>query len=262
MLFLFPISPAGRSTSLLVSNRIWWWTATVRSQTVGLSPPPSSFTTSSPIRTLLPKYVQVSSTRTGCVEGLENEFVSCAFSCSMTVPFCEASWSAAPTWPGVPTLRAVTRSCVRRTLVAWAPAPSAAGLPVSAVTSQRYIWLILMLKSSKNSCYIETCWDYVQVIFHFKINKKSNKKLNSRKFGIVKINLFLWCKAEFSASILQSSMSHDPSEIILICWFAAQILPIQLLLVLNYQYWILLLLKICCCLIFLWTVFFSGLFNE
>ncbi len=29
-------------------------------------------------------------------------------------------------------------------------------------------------------------------------------------------------KAEFSASFLQSSVSHDPSEIILICWFAAQ----------------------------------------
>jgi len=26
-------------------------------------------------------------------------------------------------------------------------------------------------------------------------------------------------KAEFSASLLQSSVSHDPSEIILICWF-------------------------------------------
>ncbi len=29
-------------------------------------------------------------------------------------------------------------------------------------------------------------------------------------------------KAEFSASLLQSSVSHDPSEIILISWFAAQ----------------------------------------
>ncbi len=29
-------------------------------------------------------------------------------------------------------------------------------------------------------------------------------------------------KAEFSASLLQSLISHDPSEIILICWFAAQ----------------------------------------
>ncbi len=29
-------------------------------------------------------------------------------------------------------------------------------------------------------------------------------------------------KAEFSASLLQSSVSHDPSEIILICWFTAQ----------------------------------------
>ncbi len=35
-------------------------------------------------------------------------------------------------------------------------------------------------------------------------------------------NLFLWYKAEFSASLLQFSVSHDPSEIILICWFAAQ----------------------------------------
>ncbi len=29
-------------------------------------------------------------------------------------------------------------------------------------------------------------------------------------------------KAEFSASLLQSSVSHDPSEIFLIWWFAAQ----------------------------------------
>jgi len=28
---------------------------------------------------------------------------------------------------------------------------------------------------------------------------------------------------EFSASLLQSALSHDPSEIILICWFAAQL---------------------------------------
>ncbi len=30
---------------------------------------------------------------------------------------------------------------------------------------------------------------------------------------ILKCNWFLWCKAE---------LSHDPSEIILICWFAVQ----------------------------------------
>jgi len=29
-------------------------------------------------------------------------------------------------------------------------------------------------------------------------------------------------KAEFSASLLQSSIWHDPSEIILVCWFGAQ----------------------------------------
>ncbi len=29
-------------------------------------------------------------------------------------------------------------------------------------------------------------------------------------------------KAEYSASLFQPSVSHDPSEIILACWFAAQ----------------------------------------
>ncbi len=27
-------------------------------------------------------------------------------------------------------------------------------------------------------------------------------------------------RAEFSATFIQSSVSHDPSEIILMCWFA------------------------------------------
>ncbi len=31
-------------------------------------------------------------------------------------------------------------------------------------------------------------------------------------------NLFLWYNAEFSASLV-ASVSHDPSQIILICWF-------------------------------------------
>ncbi len=34
---------------------------------------------------------------------------------------------------------------------------------------------------------------------------------------ILKYNLFLWYKAVFSAWLLQSSVSHDPSEIMLIC---------------------------------------------
>jgi len=38
---------------------------------------------------------------------------------------------------------------------------------------------------------------------------------------ILKCNFFLWCAAVFSASLLQSSVSHDPSEIIN-CWLAAQ----------------------------------------
>ncbi len=35
-------------------------------------------------------------------------------------------------------------------------------------------------------------------------------------------NLIYSYYGKFSASLLQSSVSHDPSEIILICWFAAQ----------------------------------------
>ncbi len=42
----------------------------------------------------------------------------------------------------------------------------------------------------------------------------------------VKGHLFLWCAAEFSASLLQSSESRDSSEIIIICWFAAHLLSI------------------------------------
>ncbi len=39
---------------------------------------------------------------------------------------------------------------------------------------------------------------------------------------ILKCNLFLWCKAEFSASSLQSSVLRDSAEIIPTCRFAAQ----------------------------------------
>ncbi len=38
----------------------------------------------------------------------------------------------------------------------------------------------------------------------------------------LKCELFLWCDAKFSASVFNLSVSHDPSEIILICWFAAK----------------------------------------
>ncbi len=31
----------------------------------------------------------------------------------------------------------------------------------------------------------------------------------------------IYAEAEFSASLLQALVSHDPSEIILICWLAA-----------------------------------------
>ncbi len=41
-------------------------------------------------------------------------------------------------------------------------------------------------------------------------------------FEYIEKKIFLWCAAVFSASLLQSSVSHDPSEIILIYWFTAQ----------------------------------------
>ncbi len=58
---------------------------------------------------------------------------------------------------------------------------------------------------------------------------------------ILKCYLFLWCKAEFSAS----SVLHDPSEIILICWFDAQE---TFLIIINAE-------KVCC-LIFLWILWY------
>jgi len=54
------------------------------------------------------------------------------------------------------------------------------------------------------------------------------KKLLRFKNAVLQYNLFqnviYSCdgKAEFSASLLQSWVSHDPSGIFLICWFAAQ----------------------------------------
>ncbi len=77
-------------------------------------------------------------------------------------------------------------------------------------------------------------------------------KIKMFSLYVLKCNLFLWCKADFLASLLQSSMSHDPSEIILICWFAAQetflIIVLKTVVLLN---------------IFAETVlFFEGFFDE
>ncbi len=50
-----------------------------------------------------------------------------------------------------------------------------------------------------------------------------NTVISARLFNVFsKVIYSCDVKAEFSASLLQSSVSHDPSEIILICWFAAQ----------------------------------------
>ncbi len=67
---------------------------------------------------------------------------------------------------------------------------------------------------------------FIKAIFNQKYSKNNNivkyyyKQLFSIFIYIFKFNYS--CKAKFSASLLLSSVTKDPSEIILICWFAAQ----------------------------------------
>ncbi len=64
--------------------------------------------------------------------------------------------------------------------------------------------------------------DYFSPKLHL-FNKKYTKNSNIVKTVFYFNILFLWCQIWFfNQSILQSSVSHDPSEIILICWFGAQ----------------------------------------
>ncbi len=67
-----------------------------------------------------------------------------------------------------------------------------------------------MLLKKSLSCSPRLC------LFHQKYSKHSNTEY------ILKCNYFCDVKVEFSASLLQSSVSHDPSQIILIYWFGAQ----------------------------------------
>ncbi len=55
-----------------------------------------------------------------------------------------------------------------------------------------------------------------------------SKRLLQFKWYVFNFNIF-WsviysceCKAEFQQLLVKSSVSHGPSEIILICWFGAQ----------------------------------------
>ncbi len=59
--------------------------------------------------------------------------------------------------------------------------------------------------------------------------KNKNGEMLLKFKNTLKCNLFLWRKAEFSASLLQSSVSHDTSEIILICWFIISVETVVLL---------------------------------
>ncbi len=50
----------------------------------------------------------------------------------------------------------------------------------------------------------------------------SFEQIQSKEYCEILLHLLLWYKAESSASLLQSSVSHDLSEIILTSWFAAK----------------------------------------
>ncbi len=69
---------------------------------------------------------------------------------------------------------------------------------------------------------------------------------------ILKCYLFLWCKAVFLASFLPFSVSHDPSEIILICWFNVKV---TFIIIINVE-------NSCPAYYFLWKHFVSGWFDE
>ncbi len=99
---------------------------------------------------------------------------------------------------------------------------------------------------------IEASYVYQGCNYFIKIHKKYYYTLRSPflfKY-ILKCNLLLWCKAEFSASLLQSSASHDPLNHSI--WFSSKISY-------HYQCW-----KLLCCLISLWKPWsiFSGFFDE
>ncbi len=84
-------------------------------------------------------------------------------------------------------------------------------------SQQKLVLFVCFCFSTALEKYALAQFDFLIYLFDHKYNKKSCIV----KY-IFKCNLFLWCKTEFWASLPQSSVSHDPSEIILICWFDAQ----------------------------------------
>jgi len=75
---------------------------------------------------------------------------------------------------------------------------------VSTIFSCCFFFIERSLSLTKAAC--------IYILYDYKYSKNST---------IVKYDFIFVVKAEFSASLLQSSVSHDPSQII-ICWFAAQ----------------------------------------
>ncbi len=88
-------------------------------------------------------------------------------------------------------------------------------------------------------------WTYSTYYYYYNYILLHNLKVTFPIEYILKCNLFLRCKSEFSAQLLQSSVSHDPSEIILIYWFAAQE---TFLIIINVK-------KLVCCLTFWWKIY-------
>ncbi len=84
-----------------------------------------------------------------------------------------------------------------------------------------WVFIYLFMSYADQGC-IYLIKNIVKTVILWHIIKISN---NNFQFQcILKCDLFLCCKAEFSVVITPASVSHDPSEIILVCWFAALLL--------------------------------------
>jgi len=88
-----------------------------------------------------------------------------------------------------------------------------------AYAHQGCIYLIKSIKNTVKS--ILLLWNIFTLSFYLKPHLFFCMRVFKK---YIFYNVIYSCdgKAEFYTSLLQSSFSHDPSEIILICWFSAQ----------------------------------------
>ncbi len=143
---------------------------------------------------------------------------------------------AACIWPGCRSWR-----ISRKTVHLWAAWPSDLRTEPSVPPSDTHTAALLTHcctysgRSETHTCttlYVIQCVQIYTTVQNFRVGKMLLKEVfytyqgsiylikNTGKLWKIITTILKYCT--FSASWLQSSVSHDPSEIILICWFAAQ----------------------------------------